>query len=159
MRNQQTQESDVVREGRQSDQQKLKRWRHPEDRNLVDMVRSVKLIWPDLDERLKQEIDKSVLGELRNLDYFAKQKLMLLMAGLHGEQRDDRPESYKENRTLFGLVPLIEEIEQTVVDEEFNQRLTDAVFDLPREKQEELVERLEAERAAQPQEGEADRDE
>jgi hypothetical protein len=69
---------------------------------------------------------------------------MLLLSALHGEQHDERPKSRKVKRTLYGFVSLIDQIEKRIADEDFDQQLTDAVWGLPRDKQQELLTKLEA---------------
>lgn len=122
--------------------------RHPDDLKLAEKVRDIKIIWPEVDEETKTFINRSILARLRSMDYVARQKLMLLMTGLHIEQCDDRQESRRQGKLLCDLIPLIEDIEETIAQEDFDQELTTAVFNLPQDEQEKLLRKLEAEQEA-----------
>lgn len=129
-----------------ADEKKRRRafYRSPGDLELAEKVRDVKTIWPAVDEETKTHINRSILARLRVMDYVARQKLMMLQTGLHIEQADDRPE-FEEFQDLHELVPLIEDIEQTIAQEDFDQELTTAVFSLSRDGQEQLLKKLAAE--------------
>lgn len=119
------------------------KWQHPEDEVLKELVSVVNIIWPQVTPALKRQINEQLLHRLRYLDYFARQKLLLLMTGLMMEQRHTRPENEGFEERLHGLVSLIDRVEKNVTREDFAERLSSAVFRLPREEQKKLLETLE----------------
>ncbi len=118
---------------------------------LKELMGEVALLWPEgVPPKVTRYIDENIMRGLRGMDYFAKQKLMLLLTALRMEQFDDRPESKKAKvRPLHYLVSIIDQIEKDIAEEKFNQQLTDAVWGLPRDKQRELLDNLEG-KEAQP---------
>lgn len=125
------------------DSDKCNVWRNPEDEVLIERVSGVKIIWSEITPELKRHINESILTRLRYLDYFGRQKLMLLMTGLSMEQRDIRPENKDFEESLYGLVSIIDQREKEITDEDFDQKITDAVFGLSREEQRKLLKALE----------------
>jgi len=98
-----------------------------------------------IDEPDTQEhINRQILLLLRGVDYVGRQRLVILLGALRADQYHNRPDSRDFAEPLPGLVPLIEAAEQEIVDEEFNQRLLDAVARFPRDRQRGLLEVLEA---------------
>lgn len=124
------------------EQNKNKIYRNPGDKELKERVSGVKIIWPEITSDLKRHINKRILRQLRHLDYFARQKLMLLMQGLGMEQVDERGNGDFEE-TLYGLVSAIDQLEKEIAEEDFDQKITDVVFGLSREEQKQLLKDLE----------------
>lgn len=124
-----TQDSDVGSESKIT--------RHPQDQQRVDFVRTIPLVWSDVDAKLKVRINESILRCMRGLDYSGRQKLMLLQSALHGEQSDEKRPKFREK--LHSLMPLIDKIEREITEEEFNEELHDLISNLPDEKQRELL--------------------
>ena len=124
-------------------EQQEPKWQHPEDEELRELVSVVNIIWPQVTPALKRQINEQVLHRLRYLDYFARQKLLLLMTGLMMEQRHTRPHNEGFEERLYGLVSLIDRVEKNVTHEDFAERLSSAVFRLPHEEQKKLLETLE----------------
>jgi hypothetical protein len=124
-------------------EQQEPKWQHPEDEELRELVSAVNIIWPQVTPALKRQINEQVLHRLRYLDYFARQKLLLLMTGLMMEQRHTRPQNECFEERLYGLVSLIDRVEKNVTHEDFAERLSSAVFRLPHEEQKKLLETLE----------------
>lgn len=114
------------------------------DEELKNLVSKVQPIWQGMNMTpgLKSYINESILRRLRNLDYFGRQKLLLLMSGLLSEQQDSLQEP------LFGLVSVIDQIEKEIKEEDFDQKLEDAVFGLSREEQKQLLKDLEQKKQA-----------
>jgi len=115
------------------------KWQHPEDEELRELVSVINIIWPQVTPALKRQINEQVLHRLRYLDYFARQKLLLLMTGLMMEQRHIRPHNEGFEERLYGLVSLIDRVEKNVTHEDFTERLSSAVFRLPHEEQKKLL--------------------
>lgn len=118
-------------------------WEPPEDEELRELVSVINIIWPQVTPALKRQINEQVLHRLRYLDYFARQKLLLLMTGLMMEQRHTRPHNEGFEERLYGLVSLIDRVEKNVTRQDLTERLLSAVFRLPHEEQEKLLETLE----------------
>jgi hypothetical protein len=59
------------------------------------------------------------------------------------EQRHTRPHNEGFEERLYGLVSLIDRVENNVTHEDFAERLSSAVFRLPHEEQKRLLETLE----------------
>jgi hypothetical protein len=119
------------------------KWQHPEAEELRELVSVINIVWPQVTPGLKRQINEQVLHRLRYLDYFARQKLLLLMTGLMMEQRATRPHNEGFEEQLHGLVSLIDRVEKNITQEDFTERLSRAVFRLPREEQKKLLETLE----------------
>jgi hypothetical protein len=119
------------------------KWQHSGDNELRELVSVINIIWPQVTPVLKRQINEQVLHRLRYLDYFARQKLLLLMTGLMMEQRATRPQNEGFEEQLHGLVGLIDRVERNVTQDDLTERLSSAVFRLPREEQKKLLETLE----------------
>jgi hypothetical protein len=115
------------------------------DEEYRELAGRVPVVWPEPDKGTQAHIDKSIFYRLRGLDYLGRQKLMMLMAGLHSEQYETRRDEDAEPfaQPLLELIPLMEQVEKDVIEVAFNERLTGAVFGLPQEAQHKLLQILE----------------
>lgn len=81
----------------------------------------------DLSPESKERRNKRILELLRDLDYVSRDKLTLLMLGLHKEQRESRPQNSSFCERLDGLLELIPEVEADAAREIFDERLSAAI--------------------------------